>query len=87
MKNAKNYMITALGILLLLSGKCFMTAEDNPLVFMRALPYVCIGIGCGTLGYGISNIIQNKILQSHPAIQKQVENLSVSARICNLLPL
>lgn len=87
MKNAKNYMIAALGILLLLSGKFLMEAGDSPLVFMRALPYVCIGIGSGVLGYGISNIVQNKILQAHPAMQKQMEinskderNLAISNR-------
>lgn len=80
-------MIIVLGILLLITGKCFMAAEDSPLVFMRALPYVCIGIGSGALGYGISNIVQNKILRSHPAIQKQMEidskderNLAISNR-------
>ena len=37
-----------------------------------ALPYVCIGLGCGALGSGISGVVNRKIMRDNPQLQKQI---------------
>lgn len=73
MKKAKNYVIVAIGVILLIAGLYLAKTMDRPGAFMTALPYVCIGIGCGALGHGMGNIISNKIIQKNPDMQKQME--------------
>ncbi|MBC3796821.1 hypothetical protein [Acetobacterium tundrae] len=69
----KNLSFVLVGIVLLLSG--LFIVKFNP-VFARAilaLPYVCIGIGCGLFGHGMGNIISIGALKNSPEISKQVE--------------
>lgn len=73
MKNAKNYGIVIIGILLLLSGLCLLIIVKQPQGLMTTLPYICLGAGSGALGYGISNIITNKLMQKKPCMKKQME--------------
>lgn len=40
---------------------------------MQALPYVCIGVGCGLFGQGMGGILSQKAIQNHPEIQKQMD--------------
>ena len=54
---------------------------------MRALPFVCIGLGCGAFGHGVSDIISRRAVTGHPEIQKQIDveknderNISISNR-------
>ncbi len=57
MKSVRNYLVTAIGIIVLALGLFFVKTIDNPTEFLMALPYVCIGIGCGIFGHGMGNII------------------------------
>lgn len=58
---------------------CFSEGEAvhhlilQPQGFLITLPYICLGAGSGALGYGISNIITDKLIQKNPAVQKQME--------------
>lgn len=74
MKKTKNYILAAAGIILFLSGLFFLkTADSTQASFMTALPYVCIGVGCGVFGYGMSGILSAKIVRRTPDLQKQIE--------------
>jgi hypothetical protein len=72
-KNRMDYIITAAGILLLGLGLFLVKAITDPQGIMRALPYICVGIGCGAFGHGMGNIINRKALKNNPEIQKQKE--------------
>ncbi len=87
MKRVKNYLIAAVGIVVLALGLFLVKTLDNPKEFLMALPYVCIGIGCGIFGYGMGELIASKAVQNNPNIQKQMEieknderNIAISNR-------
>jgi hypothetical protein len=46
---------------------------NDPQGIMKALPYICVGLGCGTFGHGMGNIISRKSLKNSPTMQKQLE--------------
>ena len=74
----KNQLQTALGILgfaLLAAGLYLAKTTDATTGIMRALPYVCIGIGCGLFGQGMGGVIERSVLKKHPELikQKQIE--------------
>ena len=58
---------------MLISGLILVKTITDPQGIMEALPYICIGVGCGIFGHGIGNIINRKALKNSPDIQKQVE--------------
>lgn len=72
-KNISSYLLTILGLLLLGAGLYLIKMISNPQGIMQALPYVCVGIGCGIFGQGMGNIISNKIIKSNPGAEKQLE--------------
>lgn len=87
MKKTKNYIMTVLGIVLVLLGLYFIKSVDNPKEFLLALPYVCIGVGCGAFGYGMGNLVSDKAIQNYPDIKRQKEieekderNIAISSR-------
>lgn len=87
MKKIKNYLITAVGIVVFALGLCLVKTFDNPEEFLRALPYVCIGIGSGMFGHGMAGIFADKVAKKNPDIQKQKEieenderNMAISNR-------
>lgn len=73
MKKTKNYVILAIGAILLITGLYLVKTTYHMGAFMTALPYVCIGVGCGAFGHGMGNIISHKIYQKNPDVQKQME--------------
>lgn len=86
-KSKADYVITALGILLLVVGGYIIKSGQDTQGIMRALPYVCIGLGCGIFGHGMGNIISRKTIQTDPKLEKQLEiqknderNIAISQR-------
>lgn len=74
MKGKKSdYAITAIGLVLAAAGLFWVKSLVNPQGFLLALPYVCIGIGCGVFGHGMGNIISHKAIKTNPDLQKQIE--------------
>ncbi len=73
MKTKKYFVVAAIGLLLLAAGLCLVKTVADPQGIMLALPYVCIGIGCGLLGQGMANVISQKAIEKNPEIQKQKE--------------
>lgn len=72
-KQGLDYLITAIGILLLGTGLFLLKILLDPQGVMRALPYICIGIGCGAFGHGVGNIVTRKVMKKNPDIQKQLD--------------
>lgn len=71
MKKAKNVIIMTVGALIFIAGLCLLKTADSPQVSMRALPFICLGVGSGTLGYGVSNMVTDRMYQRHPDRKKQ----------------
>lgn len=72
-KNMLDYVMVALGLLLFGAGLFLVKSLSDPQGFMLALPYVFIGIGSGTFGHGIGNVVTSRTLKNHPALLKQME--------------
>ena len=72
-KNITNYFTVAFGLLLLCIGLYLSKTILAPQGFMRAFPYVCIGLGCGIFGHGLGDIISRRSLKNHPEIDKQIK--------------
>ncbi|MDF2822500.1 MAG: hypothetical protein K0R15_2948 [Clostridiales bacterium] len=68
-----DYIITAIGILILGSGLFLVKTITDPQGIMKALPYICVGLGCGIFGHGMGNVISREVLKNSPKIQKQLE--------------
>ena len=68
-----DYLFTLLGFALLAVGLYLVKNETDPHGFLKALPYVSIGLGCGVFGHGMGNIVSRKAYQRNPEIQKQIE--------------
>lgn len=74
MKNSKvDYISTAIGIILIVIGLFLVRTFVEPQGIFKALPYVCVGIGCGIFGHGMGNIISRKAIKNNPGIQKQIK--------------
>jgi hypothetical protein len=71
-KEVKYYYLSVFGFLLLGLGLYLSKTIIEPEGIMRALPYVCIGLGCGILGHGVGEIISYKALKNSPDIRKQI---------------
>jgi hypothetical protein len=73
MNKSKNFALTVMGVVLLAIGLYFAKTVSDPQGFMKALPYVLIGFGCGAFGQGMGNIITRKAVKNDPEIEKQTE--------------
>lgn len=68
-KRSLYYCLVSAGILLTVLGVFIikLSAGEN------ALPYVCIGVGCGLFGHGAGEIISQRALKNHPDIRRNIE--------------
>jgi len=71
-KRTIDYITAFVGLALLAVGLYLIKSLADPKGVMLALPYMAIGIGCGTFGHGMGNIIQRKALKGHPEIARQI---------------
>lgn len=69
----RNVGFVIIGLILVASGLALVKLLSNPQGLLLALPYVCIGLGCGVFGQGIGAIISQKVIKNHPDIEKQIE--------------
>lgn len=67
-----NWLALGAGLLLLAAGLLALKRAPAPQGALVALPYVCIGLGCGALGSGISGVVNRKIMRDNPRLQKQL---------------
>ncbi|AWW27483.1 MULTISPECIES: hypothetical protein [Acetobacterium] len=69
----RNVGFVIIGLILVASGLALVKLLSNPQGLLLALPYVCIGLGCGVFGQGIGAVISQKVIKNHPDIEKQIE--------------
>ena len=69
----KSYGLTVVGLALLGVGLYLIKAISDPQGFLRALPYVCVGVGCGVFGHGAGDLISRRAMKNSPDLVKQIE--------------
>lgn len=67
------FLQVALGIVFVVSGLLLLKLTDEVQGFMRALPFVMIGLGCGAFGNGTGILVHNRILKGSPDLKKQMD--------------
>jgi len=67
------YLLTIAGVGLLAVGLSFIKTIEDPQGMLRALPYICVGLGCVVFGHGIGEIIVRTAMRYNPAAAKQLE--------------
>lgn len=72
-KKGRSYLTTILGVIVLAAGMALLKLVDAPEGVMPALPYVCIGIGCGLFGRGMGNLISERTYKNYPEAKVQYE--------------
>jgi len=72
-KNKTDIMLITAGIFLFCAGIFLVKGIGNPEGIMKTLPFITIGIGCGTFGHGMGNFIQRKTFKKDPELQKKME--------------
>lgn len=71
MKAAKGIVITVIGLLAAAAGIVLMKRIPDPQGVMRALPYLCVGVGCGLFGHGVGEIANQRIRKKYPDLARQ----------------
>ncbi|WP_303871095.1 hypothetical protein [Acetobacterium wieringae] len=69
----RNVGFVIIGLILVASGLALVKLLSNPQGLFLALPYICIGLGCGVFGEGIGAVISQKVIKNNPDIEKQIE--------------
>ena len=65
------YVLVVFGLLLTVGGLILLKLTENPQGIMKALPYVCVGIGCGIFGGSMGTIITGRVMRKHPELERQ----------------
>ena len=73
MKKGFSYFTTIVGIILLVGGLVLIKTANNPQGILMALPYICVGIGCGVFGHGMGDLISQKIMDKNPEAKRQLD--------------
>lgn len=68
-----SYIHTIIGVGLLALGVFFIKTIEDPEGMMRALPYICVGLGCSIFGHGIGEMLLRHAMKHAPAAAKQLE--------------
>lgn len=68
-----NSVAMILGLCLLAIGLFLLKTIADPQGVMLALPYVCIGVGCGLFGQGMGNLLSERALRSDPELKKKLD--------------
>lgn len=66
------YVAVLAGVALIGMGVFLLNRIAEPQGVMLALPYVCIGIGCGIFGHGMGNVIYRRAVKTSPELQRQI---------------
>lgn len=68
-----NSVAMILGLCLLAIALFLLKTITDHQGVMLALPYVCIGVGCGLFGQGMGNLISQRALRSDPELKKKLD--------------
>jgi hypothetical protein len=72
-KTISPYLITVVGVAILAVGVYFIKTIEDPQGLLRALPYICIGLGAGIFGHGMGEVMLRYAMKHAPAAAKQLE--------------
>ncbi|MBO9605583.1 MAG: hypothetical protein J7639_06515 [Paenibacillaceae bacterium] len=72
-KTISTYLITVAGVAVLAVGVYFIKTIEDPQGLLRALPYLCVGLGSGMFGHGMGEIMARYAMKHNPAAAKQLE--------------
>jgi len=72
-KTTSIYFLTAVGVALLVGGLYFIKTVEDPRGLLRALPYICVGLGSSIFGHGMGEIILRSAMMKNPTAAKQLE--------------
>jgi len=72
-KTIATYLITLAGIAILAVGVYLIKTIEDPQGLLRALPYLCVGLGSGIFGHGMGEIMTRFAMKNNPAAAKQLE--------------
>ncbi|MFC5702653.1 hypothetical protein ACFPVX_15220 [Cohnella faecalis] len=72
-KTILSYLITVVGVAILAVGVYFIKTIEDPQGLLRALPYICVGLGSGMFGHGMGEIMVRYAMKHNPAAAKQLE--------------
>ena len=67
-QNRKDTLCILLGVLLMAAAALLLHLD---LTVLRALPFVCLGVGAGLLGQGVGQLVQRRALQKDPELARQ----------------
>ncbi|MBR5328637.1 MAG: hypothetical protein IKV45_00340 [Firmicutes bacterium] len=66
-------IFTIVGVVLMVVGCVLLKTVADPHGIMIVFPYVCLGLGCGSFGHGIGNVVNERTMKNHPELKKQAE--------------
>lgn len=70
-KMNSSYVVTILGLLILVVGLCMIKILDHSENIMSTMSYVFIGLGCTIFGYGIGKICTMQAEKADPKMAKR----------------
>lgn len=71
-KHTWNALAVFLGLLAAAAGLWLLRAGADPGA-AGALPYLCIGMGCGLFGHGAGELLAARAVKGDPALQRRLE--------------
>ena len=69
----KNIVKIIVGILMTVGGVVLIRTVGEPEGILHALPYICIGLGCGIFGQGLGDLLARKAYRKYPELERQLE--------------
>ncbi|NCB50549.1 MAG: hypothetical protein EOM54_01525 [Clostridia bacterium] len=69
----KDSIFVLFGLILAAGGLVLIKIIPDPQGIMQALPYICLGVGCGVFGQGMGNILGRMAARKAPGEAKKIE--------------
>ncbi|MDR6551825.1 hypothetical protein [Paenibacillus qinlingensis] len=86
-KTTSSYLLTVVGLALLAVGLYFIKTMEDPQGILRALPYLCFGLGSSIFGHSMGEILVLHAMRNNSSAAKQLEiemkderNLAITQR-------
>ncbi|MWC29176.1 DUF6442 family protein [Paenibacillus sp. MMS18-CY102] len=71
-KPSASYLITVAAVAMLAAGLYFIKTIEDPQGVLRALPYICVGLGSAMFGHGMGEIMNRYAMKHNSAAAKQL---------------
>jgi len=73
MKKGPAFTLSVIGFVLIAAGLYYLRTTGDASGIMRVIPYYMIGIGCGTFGHGMGEIISNRATKKSPDLRREMK--------------